>query len=159
MPSATVYAFDGDAGARLACAELARRNGVADRVHVRGWCDVEALRSVVGARSLVVCDCEGGEDELLDPAAVPALRSATLLVELHDCFVPGVTERLRERFAATHGVRLTDARPRDPGKYPVLAGLSAADQAACVDERREIDGVPMRQQWAVMTPRVPGNHA
>jgi hypothetical protein len=41
----------------------------------------------------------------------------------------------------------------------VLAGLSAADQAACVDERREIDGVPMRQQWAVMTPRVPGNHA
>jgi hypothetical protein len=157
IPSATVYAFDGDDGARQASAELARRNGVAERVEVRGWCDVEALRSVVGGgeHTLVVCDCEGGEDELLDPVKIPALRSATLLVELHDCFVPGVTQRLRERFEPTHDVRLIDDKPRDLAKFPVLAGLSRADQAACVDERREINGVAIQQQWAVMIPRGP----
>ena len=51
-------------------------------------------------------DVEGAEDFLLEPSRAPGLRTAEILVELHDMFVPGVTERLKARFEPTHTVSL-----------------------------------------------------
>ena len=48
---------------------------------------------------MVVCDVEGYEEILLVPEKIPALARATLLVEMHDCFRPGVTELIAERLA------------------------------------------------------------
>ena len=104
MPGARVLAHDTDPKARALVAALAAANGVADRVAVGaeiGHADFALCQS---ARTFVLCDIEGAEDTLLDPAAAPGLLSADILVEVHEGMKPGLTDRLAARFAATHRV-------------------------------------------------------
>jgi hypothetical protein len=124
MPETRVIAWEADPlHARLARL-TAQRNGVADRVEVRGHCGVEDLAALqTTGRLLVVIDAEGAEDELLDPEKVPALRAGTMLVEVHEMYAPGVTERLRARFGATHTIREQFDRPRYRDDYPELGAL------------------------------------
>jgi hypothetical protein len=109
-------AYEARAEACEVLRELALRNGVEDRVAVKALCrpaDLQAELIAAGtSRTLVIVDAEGAEEELLDPARVPALANASVLVELHDCFVPGVTERIRERFLATHTIERFDQQER-----------------------------------------------
>jgi hypothetical protein len=103
---------------------------------------------------VVVCDCEGFEGELLRPDAVSWFSTASLLVELHDAFVPGTTEAIRARFEATHDVHLIQERPRDPVRYPALHYLSVPERQDALDEyRRDRQGRPLDMQWMVLTPR------
>jgi hypothetical protein len=97
--------------------------------------------------ALCVADCEGFEDDLLDPARAPALRCADLIVETHDFARPGVTARLASRFAATHRVVGLEVMVRDATDYPSLRALEPATASALLDEYRH-----MPQSWLVMTP-------
>jgi hypothetical protein len=114
MPQARVVAFEIDPAGRKIMQSLAAANRVAERIEVRGRCDPEQMRAALddaGAeeRVLVVCDVEGHEDALLDPARLPRLARSFILVELHDNLVPGVSARLLERFGETHAI--TTVRP------------------------------------------------
>ena len=146
MPGATVYAYDIDDVAREWCDKFAALNHQSDRVHVYGRCDPAELERRLEPPGFVICDCEGYEEVLLDPAAAPKLRQTDILVELHEAERPGVTLAICDRFAATHDVQLIDQQSRDPAKYPILADLPLSDQKLAVDEMR---GAP--QQWAFMT--------
>lgn len=146
LPGAVVYAFDIDHRGRELCRQMARANMVDDRVLVQGECSHEVLRSLATARTLVICDCEGCELDLLQPSLVPELTNCDLLVELHDLFAPGLTKELVSRFEPTHVIKLIDSQERDPGDYPVLRRFSGLNQRVAVSEFR--DG-PM--QWAFMT--------
>lgn len=151
MPDSRVLAFDTAAAARARTAELAAVNGVTDRIELGGTCDAATLNRLDLAGALVVCDCEGYERELLDPAASPGLKDATILVEFHDCFFPGTTNLVLERFAATHTVETATARPRDPTGYSAVRDFAPDDAAFAVDEERETTAGP--QVWALLTPR------
>lgn len=102
-------------GARM-IREVARRNGVEDRVAVKGFCRPEDLQTELAAtdptQTLVIIDAEGAEDQLLDPKRVPELANAAMLVELHDFAVAGVTDRIQERFHSTHSITRFDQQPR-----------------------------------------------
>lgn len=74
MSKARVLAFDLDPKAQATCSALAASNGVADRVVVGGLFRPADLVTYEHERTLVVCDVEGAECELLDPSAAPALR-------------------------------------------------------------------------------------
>jgi len=154
LPQARVHAFELDPRRLKLCAELARENGVAERVVLHGACSVESLALLPEPADMVVCDCEGFEGELLRPDAVSWFSTASLLVELHDAFVPGTTEAIRARFEATHDVRLVQERPRDPDRYPALRHLSGPESQDALDEyRRDRQGLPLDMQWMVLTPR------
>ncbi|NKC14847.1 MAG: hypothetical protein GKR94_22490 [Gammaproteobacteria bacterium] len=77
-------------------------------------------------RRLVVCDIEGGEDALLHPAQIPQLTRADSLVEVHDFFIPGLCERLVQRFDVTHDVQRYASTAR-AGPVDELADLSDLD--------------------------------
>jgi hypothetical protein len=116
-----VVAFEtGEEGRRL-LAEMAGLNGVAHRVEIRGRADLSGLGGVFerepGERILCIMDIEGGEAELCDPGAVPALRSAHVLVETHEFAVPGINELLKARFAPTHTVAAYCPRSRTLGDF------------------------------------------
>jgi hypothetical protein len=51
---------------------------------------------------LIVCDCEGDEARLLDPALVPGLERCDLLVELHPFVAPSIPDLIAVRFQITH---------------------------------------------------------
>lgn len=103
-PSAIAHAFDSNEGAQEACRRLAVLNGVADRVRVGGTLAGSDLPALVAGRTLLVCDIEGAEGELLDPDAFPALRAMDVLVECHDCFTPDLSATIASRFAASHAI-------------------------------------------------------
>ena len=154
IPEVRVHAFETDPNRRALCEELARENGVADRIAGHGSCTADALANLPDPADFVICDCEGFETEVLRPDRTPWLRTAQLLVELHDAFVRGTTETLMARFTPTHNVRLIPEAPRDPARYPALGGMAAWETREALDEyRRDRDGRPMLMQWAVMTPR------
>lgn len=148
----SVSAFDTDPTARRLTAELASANGVADRVAIRGECRPDTFTTLGPGRMLVLCDCEGFEADLLVPDVAARLRSADLLVELHEQQRPGVTQMLIDRFAASHRVESVSLSTRDPADYPVLSGLATdAERRLAVNELRGSD-----QQWLMLTALDPG---
>lgn len=152
LPEATVYAYDRDPAARRDCTALAQANGVGDRVVQRGEAQPADLDALIGGGGLVILDCEGFEDVLLDPVAVPNLGKADLLVELHDIFVPGLTPRVTERLQETHDLTFVTTGPRYRLDFPELsepiAGASFFDLETLLLELR-----PVEMQWLVGTRR------
>ena len=153
LPSARVIGYDIDADARNKCAAMARLNGLDQRIDIRGVCTHEALRESLTSATLVVCDCEGCEFDLIDPVAVPELASADLVVELHDFSRAGLGQTLVSRFASTHDTEILPAVTKDPAHYP-LSDLSPTEQRLAVDELRHSP-----QQWVVMLARREKTHA
>ena len=119
-PQARVIAFEMEAKGQSALLKMAELNDVSGQLEVRGKCEPIDLQQVLGrgGRSVIVCDAEGDEDVLLRPDLVPELRSAHLLVEMHDFILPGITERMTERFAATHEVKRIWQEPRSRADLP-----------------------------------------
>ncbi|HEX2562245.1 hypothetical protein [Phenylobacterium sp.] len=104
FPDVSVHAHDTDAAAREACAELAARNGVSDRVVIGGEFSPEDFQAFAGRNALVFVDAEGAEDDVLIPERAPALAGMRIIVETHDIFRRGVKQRLIERFTPTHDI-------------------------------------------------------
>lgn len=94
---------------------------------------------------MIICDIDGFEDQLLDPAKAPALCKADLLIELHDVFVPGVTARLKTRFAPTHTWELVSSAEPDPARYPMLDYLPHDQRKLALAELRNGP-----QDWALL---------
>jgi len=145
MPEAVVYAYDVDPLAREACAELARRNGVADRVTVRELFQPHDFQSFANRRVLVIMDVEGAETELLRPDLAPALAGMRLVVETHS---PEKLATVRERFEPTHDVQRVDIEGKVGDLPPWLRELGHLDQLLAVWEWR---GIPT--PWLVMRPK------
>lgn len=106
MPATRILAFDTNPLAQAACRRLAERNGMAGRITIGGTLSGADFARWQGQRVLVVCDIEGAEDALLDPAAYPALDGMDVLVEAHDCFKRGMSDLLVERFRGTHRIEM-----------------------------------------------------
>jgi SAM-dependent methyltransferase len=148
LPAAAVYAFDLDILARHRLRRLARLNGAAGRIRVAARCRPEDVEALAGRESLVVCDCEGCEKELLDPFRSPALAAADILVEIHDFIDPSISSIVTERFTASHDIEIFSMRERDAGQILGLERLSPDEQRFAVWEGR-----PPGMQWAWMRSR------
>jgi hypothetical protein len=121
LPASFVMAFEMESEGRLLLREMALANGVAERIEIHGRCGVEELQKVLEetkGRTLLICDCEGYEDELLDPKKIPALRTAHILVELHEFVLRGLGERLRARFKPSHMIETIGSQVRDIEEFP-----------------------------------------
>ena len=105
MPQTRVLARDASDKAMALCRALAAANGVADRVEIGGLFHHADFAICAAQPTLILCDIEAAELDLLDPAAAPGLLHADILVECHDSLRPGITEALANRFAASHQVQ------------------------------------------------------
>jgi hypothetical protein len=152
-PTVRVIAYDSLPEKRGCCDEMATLNGVRQQIEIRGTCTAPALAELDLENALVLCDCEGFEEDILDPEIVPWLRKATLIVELHEFYRPQVRQILATRFATTHEMTIINAGPRDPSRYPVLANETPENALVAVKEQRVIaDGQPAETPWAVWRP-------
>ena len=91
----------------------------------------------VTGKTLVVCDVDGYEQELLNPAIVPWFASADFILELHDCFVPGISEEIRRRFSSTHQITEFKQTGVPYEKYPILKDLLFTEIEAMVGTDRK----------------------
>ena len=150
MPATRVHAFDIDPAAQRVCAELAAKHGVADRVRIGARFTPDDFAAYAGQKTLVLCDIEGGEKDLLEPETAPALRGMDLIVESHDCLVPGMTTLLLDRFKSSHDITVVvDSGERRLPKVPAwFTRLPHLDQLLATWEWR--DGPT---PWLVMKSR------
>lgn len=150
LPDSFVHAFDTDAGAQEICRAAANLNDVASRMFVTGECTQGLLQAILprGRNPIVVCDCEGNERALIDPQRVPALRTATLVVECHDFIDASITQTLVDRLSGTHTLSGAQEGPRDPNGFPFLRPLNSLDRWLAVCEYR-----PSTMHWLVARPK------
>ncbi len=153
LPGATVHAFEMDAALREVGDEAARRNGVRNVVS-HGTATPSVLAALPIERALVLSDCEGAEQELIDPASVPWMMHSALLVELHDVPAPGIEDTLRRRFARTHDISIATQRPRDAAEWARKTQVSLDDARILLAELRPQDGVHVDSSWMLLTPRL-----
>ncbi len=73
-------------------------DGCLDRVIIGGRFSVADFAICTQAETVVICDIEGAEEELLDPEQAPGLTAADILVEVHEGVRPGLLDRLNRRF-------------------------------------------------------------
>jgi len=99
-------------------------------------------------RPWLILDCEGYEDTLLNLELCPALSRAWILVETHDVFNPGLTDRISQAFASTHDITIIKQQTKDPYQFKWTESFSDCDKWALVHEGR-----PITSSWLWMTPK------
>jgi hypothetical protein len=121
-PRIPVVAFESAGEGRMLLREMAQLNRVSDHLDIRAACNPVELARVLESgegRHLLICDCEGYEDALLDLDEVPALRNATILVELHEFLCRGISQRIRSRFESSHTIEEIRAEKRHADEFPI----------------------------------------
>jgi SAM-dependent methyltransferase len=106
MPNTRVLAYDLNPRAQETCQALAEKNGVTERIQIGALFKPEDFAAYVDQKVLVLCDIEGAEKALLDPASAPALKGMDIIVESHECLIPGITQLLTDRFKDSHQITL-----------------------------------------------------
>ena len=147
-PGAVVHAHDTSETAQAACRRMAALNGVEARIRIGGLFHPEDFQKFAGQRCLVIVDIEGAEDDLLRPDLAPALAGMRLIVETHDVYRPGVMDRVRARFAASHDITVVHPGPKTAALPELLRSRSHLDQLLAVWEFRAAP-----TPWLVMKPR------
>jgi hypothetical protein len=141
LPRTRVHAFEADPAARRAACRLARANDVAWRVDVRGPASVRRLSRLDLDDAFVLVEGSSGVD-LLGDELLPALRTATVLVELGPD-----ADLVRDRFEPSHDEEIVVQRGRDLDAHAPLAELPVERRALALDEDRTT-----RARWALFTP-------
>jgi hypothetical protein len=147
-PQARTICFEMYKPAHSLLHRLAKLNKVEDRVEIRGICDLDSLRDSLknAKKPAVICDCEGAEDFLMDPQAVAGLRSAVMIIEIHEDYAVGVSARIRERFKSSHELTVVNSHKRTLEELPTKVKFSEEEFAAAIDEGRT------RAQWYFLVP-------
>lgn len=151
LPEARGVAFEMSDYSRELLERVTKLNHVQSRLQIKGRCDpalLQALESEIDPRkTLVICDVDGYEVELLAEGGVSWLREADILVELHDCLRVGVTDAVSAAFAATHSITQITNAGVDYKQFPMLRQLTFVEIDALLNEDRR--GI---QDWFFMTP-------
>ncbi len=93
-------------GTRQLCADCAKLNRVAKRLKIRSLLTAEELGSIpIRQHGLIVCDCDGGENEIFTEQTEGPFADWDLLIETHDCYDITISTRLAELFRETHELR------------------------------------------------------
>jgi hypothetical protein len=142
LPGVPVFAYDTDLHAQALCREMATLNNAQDQVHVAGTLGRADLLSRDGQRILLICDCEGYEMDLFDGQVAHALSKSDVIIETHDMYRPGCTEKLIATFAATHHCTVLAPQRRKWAHFPAAKAVPLIIRKFAFDEWRH----PM-QRW------------
>jgi hypothetical protein len=144
------YAFELSASARGLMQETAELNGVAGLVEIHRAAKPGRLVRMDLDGAFVLCDIEGTERSFFTPELVSALRTAHVVIELHERDQPDLREVLADRFASTHDARFVELRPRDLTAWAELESFTDDERGRAIDEHRyRNDGC----WWAHFAPR------
>ena len=137
--NATIWARDASEAAQVKCTELAELNGVAGRVKIGGeltHADFDICRA---QHTVVICDIEGAEAELMDPVQAKGLRRADILIEVHETGSEvSILETLEERFAETHEIQRVHRHATTDSLPDWMEGLSDMDRLLALWEWRSV---------------------
>ncbi len=139
IPETPVYSFETDWISRWQQKRLARFNKTANLI-LAGFCHHQRLEEILKRRACVICDIEGWEIETLDPARVPGLARADILVEIHPFKELSGTQcgmLIEERFRDTHAIRRIRMEVRTVDRFRgELSPLTENEAQEAMNEHR-----------------------
>jgi hypothetical protein len=115
-----------------------------NKIIFRDLCSCDILSSDINGKTLIFCDIEGAELELLNPKACKNLTNADIIVETHECFVPGVINKLIDRFYISHAIEIVYDYPGRLLHYNI-PNFEFIDINQYFDEKR-----PPKMSWLFM---------
>ncbi len=117
-----VIAFEADQQLQSDLRAVASINGVLDRIEVKGFCDAASLSKLSREdRTLIICDCEGGEVDLIRKEILSNLGDTDLIIECHDMIVPNCTDVVIGNLSSTHDYELITSNERTLSDIPSTA--------------------------------------
>lgn len=134
-----VIGFETDGAERAIAQRLAKLNGVS--VDLRGTATPEAIQSLPAGRLFLMTDIEGYEYTLLDPIAIPRLREASILAEVHPGTREGLLETLIARFAESHKPTVIHGTEKQLNAFPELGNWPRDMASLAITEGRSEFGV------------------
>ncbi len=153
LPKAKVYAYDTDETARQLCLQMAKLNNIEKQVIIKKTCTPEDLAKFeFTGKSLIICDCEGYEDQLFDQTNIGNLNNCDLLIETHDFLNLNISGNLIQLFADTHNVQVVksidDIEKAQTYIYAETDGLNLRQKFELYRECR-----PSIMSWLIFTPK------
>lgn len=136
LPKARILARDSSPKAQALCRALAKANDVGDRVEIGGLFTHADFVACTAQPSVVICDIEGAEADLLDPSLAPGLLQADILVECHPGMASDVVETLTARFQDSHRITRIGRKLDDSGLPDWMEELSDLDRLIALWEWR-----------------------
>lgn len=125
-PQSQVICYDIDPIARRRQFQLSTLN-VVKNMKICRYCTHQNLAADIQDESVVICDIEGYEVVLLDPAKCPELIRADILVEIYnfeDKGVEDVRSLLESRFSETHTIKSFDIADYNLGSLKNISPLA-----------------------------------
>lgn len=153
IPCAVVYAYDTDDVSRDTCSNMAKINGVEDRVHVNTTCTAATLKDFKFANNcLIICDCEGYEKQLFTTENIANLNNCDVLIEIHDFEDKHTGEYIQALFRSTHDIQIVDSLSDHLKvmryRYPELSGLDYDTKYYLLEESRA-----STMEWYFFSPK------
>ncbi|MGB7343557.1 MAG: class I SAM-dependent methyltransferase [Pirellulaceae bacterium] len=150
--SADLVGFDLNEEAEGLCRANASINGIEEqRLKLHGGFDATTFRDELDDESLVVVDCEGFENDVIESLAPEDFQKADWLIETHDHLIEGTTQRMALAFEGTHDVVCLGTDDDESEKVALLPEFIRQQhnqyiQEALVAERRKA-----KQYWIFAT--------
>lgn len=140
-----IYAYDIDDDALTANKNIAKLNKVEDKIIFKNLCDHDELNNIIDENTVIICDIEGNEFELLNPEKSPKLLDVDMIIESHDFINKNITEELINRFYKTHKIEIMVDYKRDIEKAKIYSS-DIKIATFMVDEKR-----PEAMKWLRLT--------
>ena len=147
FPGVPVFAFDTDPWARKATRQMCAANQLT--IQVLGLCNPDWMHDNLQQNAFILSDCEGYEATLFGSVEIPNLSSATMLIELHEQFSPGVTRLLQSNYSRSHDLLLVTALLEAADLPAELAFLDEPERKTAVSEFRTT-----QQSWLFLKPKI-----
>lgn len=153
IPNATIHAYDVSKEAREFNLELAKLNGVEDRIEFNTFCsEAEITNFNYRGKTLIISDCEGYESKIFTKNNIDRLSNCDLLIEVHDNMNIRNSNDLWRLFEKTHNVQviqsISDVNKVKMYSFPETEGLSFETKYNMFSEDRF--GI---MEWFYITPK------
>jgi hypothetical protein len=152
LPSVPLIGIDIDPAALDLVKKMAALNDIKkERLTLKHRFSVEDLAPLLPARSLVICDCEGFEEEIFTSSNMNIWRESDLVIECHDFISHRITETLTDRLRRTHTCQVVSTADSAVKVRQVTDALFCS--ARCEHQQLLVnEGRPGKMTWILARP-------
>lgn len=151
-PTSQIISYDTDPIARVRQRQLHKLNPQHKNLSINKYCTAAVLDNAINGTSLIICDIEGFEFDLIDPKSCKSLIHSDILVEIHSYknhSTQEVKETLERRMKSSHNISTIRQIQRtifnEIRSIPEVSSLSNSRLLKAMDEERRIS-----QYWLWM---------
>jgi len=141
-PDVSLIGFDTDSRTLAFTKEMFEANNLSNSLHLYKEANSKSLQENINSGTLIICDIEGAEEQVLNPNKCPELLHVPyILLETHDIYNPGVSDKIASWFAATHEITRIPFIPAPEDFSDFFKDLTEKEYKAITQRRTDLNQV------------------